>query len=396
MFLDTQPRAVDRDFETAVEYLKKITQSQETQIVETMSLYTLTPDKLIAVPPTSFAVEKLLERADLQRVLKADISPLGEDLMVIAEEHGEWEDSRRRIDLLCLSKAAELVVVEIKRTEDGGHMELQALRYAAMISSMTMAQVVEAHARDSGKDFDEARRDITEFLDRDIEDDVTGDVRIILVAANFSTELTTTVLWLNKRDINITCVRLIPYRSGDTVLIDATQIIPLPEATDYEVKLRAQEKEKRQAKNTRHATRQRFWSRLIERSKSRTPILANRSATDSGYLPAKIGRSGFTLYLCLVAEHSSVECSIRLPQGKVATRNAFHALLAQKQAIETQFGEPLEWEELEDRIACTINSYEEGGWKSPEEEWPAIQDRLIDKLSRLESALKEPIRQLKL
>ena len=31
---------------------------------------------------------------------------------------------------------ANLVVVELKRTEDGGLMDLQALRYAAMISAM--------------------------------------------------------------------------------------------------------------------------------------------------------------------------------------------------------------------------------------------------------------------
>ena len=48
--------------------------------------------------------------------------------MVLAEEFGDWQDSRRRIDLLCLDRDAGLVVVELKRTEDGGHMELQAIR----------------------------------------------------------------------------------------------------------------------------------------------------------------------------------------------------------------------------------------------------------------------------
>ena len=54
--------------------------------------------------------------------LDEDTAPdfVGDDLMVIAEEYGEWEDSNRRIDFLCLSKDAGLVVVEIKRTDDGG------------------------------------------------------------------------------------------------------------------------------------------------------------------------------------------------------------------------------------------------------------------------------------
>jgi len=63
--------------------------------------------------------------------------------LVVSEEFGDWEDSRRRIDLLGIDKAANLVVIELKRTEDGGHMELQAIRYAAMVSKMTFDRLVE-------------------------------------------------------------------------------------------------------------------------------------------------------------------------------------------------------------------------------------------------------------
>ncbi len=41
------------------------------------------------VPRTSFAAESLLERKDLQRLLRRDVAPLGDDLVVIAEEYGE-------------------------------------------------------------------------------------------------------------------------------------------------------------------------------------------------------------------------------------------------------------------------------------------------------------------
>ena len=71
---------------------------------------------------------------------------------MIALEFGERGEARTtRIDLLCLSRDAGLVVVEIKRTQDGGHMELQAIRYAAMVSSMTLDQVFRpTHARTEG------------------------------------------------------------------------------------------------------------------------------------------------------------------------------------------------------------------------------------------------------
>jgi hypothetical protein len=212
-----------------------------------MPLYHVTKEKLEPVSGTSFVEEKMLERKDIQRLLRADISPIGEDLMVLCEEFCNWDDSNRRIDLLCIDKQARLVVIEIKRTEDGGHMELQAIRYASMVSSMTLDQAAVAYSKFLGGENSEerSRKEILEFLELDSFEDIelTDEVRIILVSSNFSSELTTSVLWLNKRDMDIKCVRLKPYKFGDQILIDATQIIPIPEASEYEVKVREQARE---------------------------------------------------------------------------------------------------------------------------------------------------------
>ena len=363
-----------------------------------MSLYRITPEKLEPVARTTFATESLLEQKDLQRLLRADISPLGDDLMVIAEEYGEWEASNRRIDLFCLSKDAGLVVVEIKRTDDGGHMELQALRYAAMVSSMTLEQVIRAHASSQGGDEEAARSAVLNFLQWESadEEELTGEVRIVLVSADFSTEVTTTVLWLNKHDLDITCVRLRPYRLGDDILIDATQIIPLPEAAEYEVKVRTQEKEKRKAVSVQGEFYRRFWGQLIERSKSRTTMLANRPATLGPWLYAERRRYGFELGLGFVQDRAKVECYIQLPGGKSANLAALHALQAKQEEIEKQFGTTLEWLELPERRGTRICAYFDGSLKSPEEAWPALQDAMIDALIRLDSALKGPIEELTL
>jgi hypothetical protein len=362
-----------------------------------MSLYRVTSEKLESVPRTTFAAENLLERKDLQRLLRRDISPIGDDLMVVAEEYGEWEDSNRRIDLLCLSKLAGLVVVEIKRTEDGGHMELQALRYAAMVSSMTLDQVIQVYTKTSDCEQEHARSEVLDFLQLGSEDEaeLTGDVRIILVSADFSTEVTTTVLWLNQRELDITCIRLRPHRMGGEILIDATQIIPLPEAADYEVKLRAQEKEKRKVLGFRQEVFRKFWAQLIDRSKTHTQLLANRGTTTDHWLSAGIGRSGFTLNTLLTQNEGQVECYIRLPGGEEKSTAAFNSLLARKTEIEGAFGGILDWQELPGRQGSRICTQLQGGWKSPESEWPEMQDRIINALTRLETALKKPIQELK-
>lgn len=361
-----------------------------------MTLYRVTPERFESVPRTTFAAASLLERKDLQRLLRRDISPFGDDLMVIAEEYGDWEDSNRRIDLLCLSKDADLVVVEIKRTEDGGHMELQAIRYAAMVSGMTLDQVVQAYIRTSRLEADAARSAVLDFLqpDSDVEPRLSGNVRIILVSADFSTELTTAVLWLNKRNLSITCIRLRPYRSGNDILVDATQIIPLPEAADYEVKMRAQEEEQRKLLSARQELLRRFWAQLIERSKARTPLLSGRSTTTDHWLSTGIGRGGFTLTVTFKQHEAQVECYIKLASGKEKTLDVFQRLLLQKDEIEAKFGGALEWEDLEDRQGCRVCTRFPGGWRSVETEWTEIQDKAVDALIRLEGALKKPVSEL--
>ena len=308
-----------------------------------MPLYRVAKEKLEAVKQTSFTEEKFFERRDLQRLLKADISVIGDDLMVIAEEFGDWDESNRRIDLLCLDKQARLVVVEIKRTEDGGHMELQAIRYAAMVSSMTLDQTIAAYARSLGVVDAEvlARREILEFLELDTTEDaeLTDEVRIILVSADFSTEITTSVIWLNRHGIDVTCIRLKPYRMNEELLVDVAQIIPLPEAADYEIKVRAQAQEVKKVRTVRQEIFRRFWAQFIERSKAKTALYANRSTSSDHWISGGIGRSGFSLNTSVTEDRTRIECYISMGKNSdTKNKAAFHALLAQRAEIEKSFG----------------------------------------------------------
>jgi hypothetical protein len=179
-----------------------------------MAIYELTKDKIREIEETRFADAGINERGDLQRLLREKIEIISPDTLVIAEEFGEWEDSKRRIDLLGLDKDANLVVIELKRTEDGGHMELQAIRYAAMVSAMTFENAVEIYRKlvaKLGRDVDPEAK-ILEHLGwaEPNEDEFAQDVRIVLASAEFSKELTTAVMWLNDRDLDIQCVRLKP------------------------------------------------------------------------------------------------------------------------------------------------------------------------------------------
>ncbi|HEX6101248.1 MAG TPA: hypothetical protein VF432_33335 [Thermoanaerobaculia bacterium] len=216
-----------------------------------LPLFHLTESGLDSVPSESFSALGIKERSHLQRVLRSKLDVIAPDCLLIAEEFGGWDQASRRIDLLAIDKNANLVVIELKRTEDAGHAELQAIRYAAMVSTMTFDQAVDAHRRYLAAlgSTEDARERILAFLQWATPqvDKFPKDVRIVLVSANFSKELTTAVLWLRDRKIDITCVRLRPYDFEGKTLLDVQTVIPLPETAEYQVKVRQREEIRREA-----------------------------------------------------------------------------------------------------------------------------------------------------
>lgn len=219
-----------------------------------MTIYSFNDNKLQKVNATTFNGERILERQHLQAAIKHQIDVVAPDCLVISEEFSEWTGSLRRIDLLAVDKAGNLVVIELKRTETGEHMELQALRYAAMVSTLTFSRAVEIYQKYLNSINAElnAEENLLEFLgwEESQEDEFALNVRIILVSSDFSKELTTSVMWLNERDIDIQCVRFTPYKYQNQILIDVQQIIPLPEAESYQIKIKQQTEERREARKS--------------------------------------------------------------------------------------------------------------------------------------------------
>ncbi len=217
-----------------------------------MAIYRIINDNLAAVKQTAFVSEGLRERDDLQKLLREQIEVISSDTLVISEEFGGWKESKRRIDLLGIDKEANLVVIELKRSEDGGHMDLQSIRYAAMVSTLTFKKAIDIFGQylaKIGLD-DDPQTTILEFLEWDEPDDdsFAQDVRIVLASAEFSKEITTSVIWLNDHGLDIRCIRLRPYRDGDYLLLDVQQIIPLPEAAEYQIQLRDKLRQERTAR----------------------------------------------------------------------------------------------------------------------------------------------------
>lgn len=187
--------------------------------------------QLVQLKPTGFTELELRERFDIQEWVEKAPTILGEDLLVIGKE--VILPSGKRLDLLCIDKAAALVVVELKRDDSGASVEWQAIKYASYCSNFLPEEIFRQYAAYLDKAEADAAKFIEEFIDGDIES-LNSNQRIILASREFNSEVISAVLWLRDFGVDIQCTRLAPYLDTDGELfIKPETIIPLPEAKDY-------------------------------------------------------------------------------------------------------------------------------------------------------------------
>lgn len=240
-----------------------------------MPIYKIQDRQIVRLDETTFEHQGLKE-FDLQQMLKSQIDAISPETLIVSEEFGDWEDRKNRIDLLGIDKNADLVVIELKRTTDGGYMDLQALRYAAMISTLTFDKLVDTYGsylQKIGKETD-PEESLLEFLgwEEPTEEEFAQDVKIVLASAEFSRELSTSVMWLNDFGLDIRCVRMNPYQSQDGLFLDIQTVIPLPEAEEYQVRIREKTMKEREVRKRSRDTA-RF---VVTTEGSQQPNLSSR------------------------------------------------------------------------------------------------------------------------
>jgi len=205
--------------------------------------------ELIPLTPTTFESRNLKERFDIQEWVDKNPKVLGEDLLIIGKEVPL--PSNIRIDLLAVDKAANLVIIELKRDDSGRNVDWQAIKYASYSSSFSNDELFRIYAEYLGSDEDEAETQIEEFVEIDSLEDLNKNQRLILVSNTFHSDVASSVLWLRDFGIDISCIKFSPFIDGNkNLFINPTQIIPLPEAKDYIIKKERKVKEVRRSKES--------------------------------------------------------------------------------------------------------------------------------------------------
>ena len=362
----------------------------------------LSENRLVQLEERRFSELNLNEREHLQEWLVHMPEALGEDLLIIQKEFDGFEDTRERLDLLALDKEGRVVIIENKLDDSGRDVVWQALKYVAYCSSLKKAEVVDIYQKyiDRWAEGASAVTNLCEFLEVDDLDDIVLNVgneqRLMLVAANFRKEVTSTVLWLLGHGIRAQCFRVVPYGFGQELLIDLQQIIPTPEAADYMIGVADKESEEKSIQRNqtrRHELRQAFWTKTLEALRTHgVSRFDNISPSKDHWLASATGVSGCGYNLIFGKNLARVELYLSRTQA-VENKWFFDQLDRERQEIEGRFGAKLQWQRLDDKKASRI-CYQHSFDGYNDDNWPEMIEWLCEHIVKLEEAFSEPLGRL--
>lgn len=144
----------------------------------------------------------------------------------------------------------------------------------------------------------------------------------------------------------------------------------------------------------RHLQRKEFWTRLLDHAKTRSKLHARISPGAYSWVGTGSGIRGVAWNYAIRQHETQVE--VYIDRGD-ADENAaiFEKLAAHREAVESAFGEPIEWMRLEGKRACRIRyRLAGGGWKDPDQ-WDSVIEATVDAMIRFEAALRKRVAAVK-
>ena len=145
----------------------------------------------------------------------------------------------------------------------------------------------------------------------------------------------------------------------------------------------------------RHLIRKEFWTQFIEAMGRKSTLCQNISPSTDSWIGIALGITGISVNLVGGDRGNYTRVEIYINCGDaIENKKVFDFLFGLKDEIEKGFGASLVWERMEDRVASRIK-YEQGEVSIfVKEDWPRMNDFLMDAAIRMHSAFKDAVRKV--
>ena len=217
---------------------------------------------------------------------------------------------------------------------------------------------------------------------------------IIWIASRFTDEHRAAFDWLNEvteEDISFFGLELELWRIGNSEPAPKFNIISRPNTWTKNIREVSQHSgELSDIKKNQLA----YWNAFRDYVSESGSTVKPHRAEPQHWNNSRIGRSGFWLAARVNSQSSKISADLRM---KTATSKAiFHTFFSQKQKIEEEFGEQLNWHELPDNKESYIGLTRENADIRDSEDWINQFTWLLDKLEKFNRVFRNRIRELEI
>lgn len=353
-------------------------------------------NRITKIKNVRFGDLNLREREHLQEWLANQADALGEELLICAKEFNGFDDTKERLDLLAIDKDGALVIIENKLDDSGKDVVWQSLKYASYCSTLSKTSIAEIYQKylDKERPGQDAKALICEFLQEETFDEVVlnpgNDQRIIMVAAQFRKEVTSTVLWLLKHRIFLKCFKATPFQDGNDLFLTIEQVIPLPEAEELMIGISQKEVEEQDVERGNakvQAFRVDFWHQALKALKDAgVRRYLTVSPMKDNWLYARCGVRGLRYGMVFTKDEARVEFGLAT-DSKENNKVLFDLLFKQRETLNATFGAELNWRRMEDKKSSLIEFSKEFDGRN-RAHWPSMIAWLVEHMQRLEKAFE--------
>lgn len=321
-------------------------------------------NNISSIKNASFSSLKYKEREHLQEWIAKNPSILWEEFLIIQKEFDGFGDTRERLDLLALDKEGNLVIIENKLDDTWRDVVRQSLKYASYCSTLKKGDIINIFQSYLDKNWNNksAQWELEWFYDweefDEIEFNTTQSQRIILVAANFRKEVTSTALRLMNYWIKVQCFKTTIYVQWDSHFLTMDQIIPIPDAEEYTIKIAEKQQEQAQiqtSQSKKHKIRREFRQKLLPESNKLISLFSNVNPTDDHRLSAWSGISWVPYSYIITRNYCSIELYPWHKETAEENMKIWEYLYNHKEEIEKSFGDELHRDKLEWKKATRIS-----------------------------------------
>jgi len=198
-----------------------------------------------------------MDESEIEKLLRCNIKMLcgdEETMLIVGQQF--MIDKKNICDLIAVDKNGSIVLIEIKRDPKDINarnepFEFQAVRYAASFATIKdvnefVEKVYVSYIEKYPDEFKSDERNrlelgtkkLKDFLKKNSSSNSFNKKQVIIItASDFDERTLSSVAWLNSNGVDISCIKLMPYKINDDIFINTQRILPLLEYDDFYTKI---------------------------------------------------------------------------------------------------------------------------------------------------------------